>query len=121
MGRRRSTPSTPAHPRSRRQNLCVPTRNAHHTDAALRRFRVLRITTVIGALVSAGFGFYQLTLGPSMWPIGIVNIGTAVAFLAIPQLRRFGELVPPLVFTVLAYASLFFITWSSFVPSLPYC
>lgn len=90
----------------------MPTRNAHHTDAALRRFRVLRITTVIGALVSAGFGFYQLTLGPSMWPIGIVNIGTAVAFLAIPQLRRFGELVPPLVFTVLAYASLFFITWS---------
>jgi len=87
-------------------------RNAHYAEAADRRFRVLRITTVIAALVSAGFGFYQLTLGRAMWPIGIVNLGTAVAFLAIPQLRRYGELVPPLVFTALAYASLFFITWN---------
>ena len=84
---RRSTHSSPANPRFRRPSLCAPVRNAHYAEAADRRFRVLRITTVIAALVSAGFGFYQLTLGRAMWPIGIVNLGTAVAFLAIPQLR----------------------------------
>ena len=111
-GTRRSTPSALTSPRSRRPNPCVTARNAHYAEAAVRRFRVLRITAVIAALVSAGFGFYQLTLGPTLWPIGIINIGTAVAFLAIPQLRRFGELAPPLAFTALAYGSLFFITWN---------
>ena len=111
-GRRRSTPTPLTGPRFRWPNSCVPARNAHYADAAVRRLRVLRITTIISALVSAGFGFYQLTLGPTLWPIGIINIGTAVAFLAIPQLRRFGELAPPLAFTALAYGSLFFITWN---------
>ena len=110
-GTRRSTPSALTSPRSRRPNPCVTARNAHYAEAAVRRFRVLRITAVIAALVSAGFGFYQLTLGSALWPMGIVNIATAVAFLALPLLRGFGELVPPLAFTALAYASLFYITW----------
>ena len=73
---------------------------------------MLKVTSVIAAMVSAGFGFYQLTLGTAMWPIGITNVLTAAAFLAIPLLRAFGELVAPLVFTALAYGSLFFITWN---------
>ncbi len=110
-GTRRSTPSAPTSPRSRRPNPCVTARNAHYAEAAVRRFRVLRITAVIAAAVSAGFGFYQLTLGSALWPMGIINIATAGAFLALPLLRGFGELVPPLAFTALAYASLFYITW----------
>ncbi len=110
-GTRRSTPSALTSPRSRRPNPCVTARNAHYAEAAVRRFRVLRITAVIAALVSAGFGFYQLTLGSALWPMGIINIATAVAFLALPLLRGFGELVPALAFTALAYASLFYITW----------
>ena len=110
--RRGSTPSMLTHSRIRRSNPCVPVRNAHYADTAVRRFRVLKVTTVIAALVSAGFGFYQLTLGNAMWPIGITNVVTAAAFLALPLLRAFGELVAPLVFTALAYGSLFFITWT---------
>ena len=98
--------------RVRRPNPCVPVRNAHYADTAARRFRVLKVTSVIAAMVSAGFGFYQLTLGTAMWPIGITNVLTAAAFLAVPLLRAFGELVAPLVFTALAYGSLFFITWN---------
>ena len=110
--RRASTPSMLTNSRVRRPNPCVPVRNAHYADTAARRFRVLKVTSVIAAMVSAGFGFYQLTLGTAMWPIGITNVLTAAAFLAVPLLRAFGELVAPLVFTALAYGSLFFITWN---------
>ncbi len=106
------TPSMLTNSRVRRSNPCVPARNAHYADTAVRRFRVLKVTSVIAALISGGFGVYQLTLGDAMWPIGITNVLTAVAFLALPLLSAFGELVAPLVFAALAYASLFFITWN---------
>lgn len=92
-------------------NPCRPVRNEHYVDVAARRFRVLKITTWIAFLVSAGFGVWQLLGGYGVWQIGAVNIGTGIVFLFVPLLRRFGELVAPLTFIAVAYASLFLMTW----------
>ena len=43
--------------------------------------------------------------------LGIVNLGTAVIFLLIPLLSRFGELVAPLTFFFVAYVSLSVVCW----------
>ena len=87
-------------------------RNEHYADSAARRLRVLKIATSMAALVSGGFGLWQLLGGYGVWRIGTVNIVTAFVFLAIPQLKRFGDLVPPLAFVVVAYSSVFFMTWT---------
>ncbi|MGB3484430.1 MAG: adenylate/guanylate cyclase domain-containing protein [Mycobacterium sp.] len=90
----------------------MPVRSAHYADSTARRFRVLKITTWIAALVSAGFGTWQLVSGYEMWHIGVINVVTGLVFLAIPLLRPLGDLVAPLMFTVVAYGSIFFITWN---------
>ena len=98
--------------RFRQSHPCVPVRGAHYADSAARRFRVLKITTWIAAVVSAGFGVWQVVSGYGTWHIGLINIVTGFAFLLIPLLRRLGDLVAPLAFIVVAYGSLFFITWN---------
>jgi adenylate cyclase len=98
--------------RVRRSNPCVPVRNAHYDDSAARRYRVLKIATWISAAVSGGFGFWQVLGGYGAWQMGVANIFTAFGFLAIPLLRKFGDLVAPLTFLLVAYSSLFFITWN---------
>lgn len=98
--------------RFRQRHPCVPVRSAHYADSAARRFRVLKITTWIAAAVSGAFGIWQVVGGYGMWQIGVINIVTAVVFLAIPLLRPLGDLVAPLAFIVVAYASIFFITWN---------
>ncbi|MCV7226706.1 adenylate/guanylate cyclase domain-containing protein [Mycolicibacterium komossense] len=97
--------------RFRRPQPCVPVRNEHYADSAARRYRVLKITTWIAAVVSGGFGIWQLLGGYGTWPIGVSNVATGVVFLLIPLLAKFGELVAPLAFIVVAYASVFFICW----------
>lgn len=104
-------PAVPTNNRFRRPNPCVPVAGEHYAAAEMRRFRVLKITTVLAALVSGGFGIYQLTLGSTVLAIAATNLATAAAFLIVPKLTRFGGLVAPLAFTVLAYSSLFFMTW----------
>nr|WP_308207412.1 adenylate/guanylate cyclase domain-containing protein [Mycolicibacterium komossense] len=89
----------------------MPVRNEHYADSAARRYRVLKITTWIAAVVSGGFGIWQLLGGYGTWPIGVSNVATGVVFLLIPLLAKFGELVAPLAFIVVAYASVFFICW----------
>lgn len=90
----------------------MPVRGAHYADSAARRFRVLKITTWIAAVVSAGFGVWQMVSGYGMWQIGLINIVTGFAFVMIPLLRPLGDLVAPLTFIVVAYGSIFFITWN---------
>ena len=105
MGRLRDHRFRHAHP-------CVPVRSAHYADSAARRFRVLKITTWIAATVSAGFGLWQLLGGYGTWHIGLINVITGLAFLAIPLLRPLPDLVAPMAFVVVAYGSIFFITWN---------
>ena len=73
---------------------------------------MLKIATWISAAVSGGFGFWQILGGYGAWQMGVANIVTAFVFLAIPLLRKFGDLVAPLTFLLVAYSSLFFITWN---------
>ena len=83
-----------AWPRGRRAHPCVPVRNEHYADSAARRFRVLKITTWIAALISGGFGLWQLLGDYGVWRIGLVNVVTAFVLLAIPhaeQVRRPGR------------------------------
>ena len=98
--------------RVRRSHPCVPVRNAHYDDSAARRYRVLKIATWLSAVVSGGFGVWQVLGGYGAWQIGVVNVVTGFAFLAIPLLGKLGELVAPLTFLLVAYSSLFFITWN---------
>jgi adenylate cyclase len=97
--------------RLRRENPCVPVRNDHYLDSAARSLRVLKISTWISALVSGGFGLWQVVGGYGAWQIGVVNIGTGIAFLLIPLLHRFGALAAPLTFITVAYGSIFFMCW----------
>ena len=90
----------------------VPARTQHYAESAASRLRVLKIAAWIGAFVSAAFGIWQLTWDGG-WHLGIVNLGTAVIFLLIPLLSRFGELVAPLTFFFVAYVSLSVVCWPS--------
>lgn len=63
-------------------------------------------------MVSGAFGLWQVINGYGMWQIGLINIVTGFVFLAIPLLRPFGELPAALTFIVVAYGSIFFITWN---------
>jgi adenylate cyclase len=109
---RRVTALSPAGRRLRRAHPCVPVRNEHYVDSAARRFRVLKITSWIAACISGGFGAWQLLGDYGVWWIGLINLLTGCVFLAIPLLCPFGELVAPLAFIVVAYASVFFLTWN---------
>ena len=55
---------------------------------------------------------WQLLGDWGIWRIGLVNILTGFVFLGIPLLCRFGDLVAPLAFIVVAYGSVFFLTWT---------
>jgi adenylate cyclase len=68
--------------------------------------RVLTITTRIAAVVSAFFGIQQFVIADDAQWLGYLNLGSAVVFLVIPQLYRFGDLLPPVVFIVVAYLSM---------------
>ncbi|MBO0680599.1 adenylate/guanylate cyclase domain-containing protein [Mycolicibacterium sp. S2-37] len=89
----------------------VPARTRHYAEAVVRRLRVLTIATWIAAAVSVGFGAFQLVMGGPGWWIGLVNLVFGALFLAVPALYRFGELVAPLTFFVLAYVSVTFISY----------
>ncbi|WP_422746499.1 adenylate/guanylate cyclase domain-containing protein [Mycobacterium sp. WMMD1722] len=87
----------------------MPARTRHYAEAVVRRLRVLTIATWIAAVVSAAFGIFQLVLGGSAWWIGLLNLAFGVLFIAVPLVYRFGELIAPLTFFVLAYISVTFI------------
>ncbi len=74
--------------------------------------RVLAIASWIAAAVSASFGVFQLVLGGPLWWLGIVNLICSLAFLVIPRLRVFGEMVAGMTFVVLSYTSVTFMCFS---------
>jgi adenylate cyclase len=98
-----------------RRGACVPTvaleirgagRSRHQAQSTSRQLRVLTVTTRIGAVVSVFFGIQQfLIVQDALW-LGAVNLVTGLVFVLIPQLYRFGELLAPLVFILVAYTSI---------------
>ncbi len=89
----------------------LPARTRHQAERVARHLRVLTVAARIGAAVSAFFGIQQLIVGPDLLWMALVNLGSAVIFLLIPALYRFGEIVAPLVFFVVAYASITVVGW----------
>ena len=79
-------------------------RTHHQAESTARQMRVLSVTTRIGAVVSVFFGVQQLLITTDALWLGYLNLVSAVVFLLIPRLYRYGDLLPPVVFYVVAYA-----------------
>lgn len=90
----------------------VSSLNRHRAEAVSRRIRVLTIAGWIAAAVSVSFGAFQLTLGGSLWWLGVINILCGLAFLSIPRLCPLGELAAPVTFVVFAYLSVGFFCYT---------
>lgn len=90
----------------------VPARTRHYAEAVVRRLRVLTIATWIAAAVSVLFGGLQMAIGGPGWWLGLLNLVCGAVFLAMPALYRFGALIAPLAFFVVAYLSVSFICYS---------
>jgi adenylate cyclase len=84
----------------------MPARVRHNAERAARHRRVLTVTAMISAAISAFFGVQGLLIGQDIWWLPFVNLGSAVIFATIPLLCRLGELVAPLVFFIVAYVSI---------------
>ncbi|MCB1289985.1 MAG: adenylate/guanylate cyclase domain-containing protein [Mycolicibacterium sp.] len=84
-------------------------RNQHWADAVSRPQQVLTIATWLAAFITAVLGILQTVTGHGVFYIGVINLATAMVFLAIPMLYRFGDLVPALFFVVVSFSSLTFV------------
>jgi adenylate cyclase len=89
----------------------VPARTRHHAEQVARNLRVLTVMSRIAAAVSAFFGIQGIVLGLDVWWLSVVNLFSAAIFLMLPMLYRFGDLVAPLVFFIVAYASITVVCW----------
>ena len=98
-----------------RRSSCVPSvaiearlggRNHHRQQNSARQMRVLSVATRIAAAVTLFFGVEQFVITTDEWWLGSMNLVSAVVFLLIPRLYRFGDLLPPVVFYVVAYAAI---------------
>jgi adenylate cyclase len=77
---------------------------AHHqAESTSRQLRVLTLATRIAAAVSVLFGFQQFVFVQQALWIGFVNLAAGLVFLLIPKLYRYGDLLAPLVFILVAY------------------
>lgn len=99
---------------SARRSICAPsTTTENHLRgcrtqrgrSTSRQLRVLTVTTRIAAAVSAFFGLEQFLLQDSLW-VGYLNLTSAAFFLAVPKLYRFGAVVAPVAFLLVAYISI---------------
>jgi adenylate cyclase len=89
----------------------VPARTRHQVETVARHLRVLTVTTRIGAVISIFFGIQGLVVGQDVVWIATVNLFSGVFFLLTPLLYKFGELVAPLVFYFVAYATITVVCW----------
>jgi len=68
--------------------------------------RVLSMTTRIAAVVSVFWGVEQLVITHDPLWRGSLHLATAVVFLLIPHLYRFGDLLPSVSFFLVAYTGM---------------
>ncbi|MDG5482151.1 adenylate/guanylate cyclase domain-containing protein [Mycolicibacterium gadium] len=79
-----------------------PGRTRLISERASRHRRVLDVTAMISAAISAFFGIQGLFIGQDWW-VTAINLGSAAVFVMIPRLCGMGELVAPVVFFVISY------------------
>ncbi|WP_234825602.1 adenylate/guanylate cyclase domain-containing protein [Mycolicibacter senuensis] len=90
---------------------CMPARTRHYAARLSQQLRILKVSAVLAAVISAGFGVLEIWAAPSYWWIGALNLVAAVAFVFTPLLYRYGELVAPLTFVGIAYLTTFVVCW----------
>ncbi|OBK76914.1 adenylate cyclase [Mycobacterium sp. 1274761.0] len=93
-------------------SVAVPARTQHYAKSVASRFRVLKIATGMAAFISFAFGVFQLLIGGPAWWVGLLNLVFGAVFLTVPVLYRFGELIAPLTFFLIAYLSLGYICYT---------
>lgn len=96
----------------RRRSACVPARTSHYLQRVAQRPRILKVTAWIGAVISGGFAILQVFANSAAWWIGIINLIAAAAFVSIPVLYHYGELIAPLTFIGIAYVFIFVVCWA---------
>jgi adenylate cyclase len=80
----------------------VPARTRHYAAVVARHRRVLNMTAMVSAAITAFFGIQGLLIGQEWW-ISALTLGTAAAYIMIPRLCGWGELVAPTVFITVSY------------------
>lgn len=70
---------------------------------------MLNVAAWIAAFVTAALGIMQAFTGTDSLYIGLINLGTAALFMALPLLHRFGNIVAAVAFVVIAFSSLTFV------------
>jgi adenylate cyclase len=76
----------------------------HYAESTSRQLRVLTLATRIAAAVSVFLVIQQFVFVQQALWVGVLNLAGAVVFLLIPKLYRYGDLVAPVVFILVAYA-----------------
>ena len=74
-------------------------------ETAARHRRVLTVTAMISAAITAFFGIQGFFIGQDWW-VTAINLGSAAAFVMIPRLCGMGELIAPIVFFVVSYCTI---------------
>jgi adenylate cyclase len=90
---------------------CEAARNRHYHRADVQRRRLLLLATVMGVVITAGFGILQLVFSQSRSYVALVDLATAAVLAIVPLLYRFGELIPPLTFITAVYVAMSFLCW----------
>jgi adenylate cyclase len=90
----------------------TPARNRHYAERIARSRKVINITTIIAAVVTASFGVMQLVTQTGIWRISLINFVAAAIFAAIPLLHRYGVVVAQLTLILTSYVVLSVLTWN---------
>ncbi len=83
----------------------APGRTPYHFERATRHRRVLDVTAMISAAITAFFGIQGLFIGQDWW-VTIVNLASAAAFVMIPRLCGMHEILAPVVFFAVSYLTI---------------
>jgi adenylate cyclase len=81
----------------------VPPHSPHLSKSVARQERVLTMAARIGAVVSGFFGVVSVFIGQGGLWIGLLSVVSTAVYLAVPLLYRFGELIAPVTFVIVAY------------------
>ncbi|MGV0625884.1 adenylate/guanylate cyclase domain-containing protein [Mycolicibacter minnesotensis] len=98
-------------PASYLHSRCVPPRTEHYVARLAQRLRILKVCAWLAAIINTGFGLLEFWADPNYWWLGVVNLVAAIAFVLIPRLYQYGELIAPLTFVGVAYLTVFVVAW----------
>jgi adenylate cyclase len=81
---------------------------ARYPEKVARRLRALNLASWIAAAVAVAYSTAQFfDPHPGLWKPATANAIAALALVMVPLLHRFGPLVGPIGFTIIAYTAIF--------------